>query len=656
MTWAAAVSGQTARSCKAAAATQPLGRKGCWGGKRPLAMPTAPLHILETPDAISLVNTASTNAATAHHSSHLSGQFHELEYPSLGSCSSSSSSNSSSRAASISTSVDCPTSLSTFSSTASGTAQQTRRTGKHRRFCSAKNSPQAAAIQRTLAEGAHKHHESAQQVAAKRWQALQLQRGIVQTRMVIGAAQLGNCAGLSSHRYAQTEALESLLKEHNPARYTAAFNTHSCIADEERAQLIIQKAPQLQVPFGAVQQLGRFEDMADSRQICHLVRAQMAAALVEAAEQAAVKKRKQSAEASYKENDLRIASAAAAAGAAQCVLDALLLQFESVTAQTEAQTKAQPEAQTEAQTPAQTEAQTPAQTAAQTEAQAEARPDSASHADAVTEAQTDNATTAADKSAREPSHSSDIPLPLAPLDEGSMSAVEQLVSAASDLSEAEYLADSDQSSCGTSQPDSLDSEVSEPLPAITEDDIKFLHQITNKKCNTAYGMHAERPTASELNSETAGQQLWFKMGAPDNRPLGSFGGVEFELGCQIDGALLQGSSAVPTEVKNRVNRCPRHLPKHELVQVQCQLQLSEVTKGLLIERLDHRNGLVETEQHTIHRDDFWWDEEIMPALTAFLKVFSSIAADETQLNLYLNARKEKRHESYLKHLVRQQLN
>ncbi|KAL0036298.1 hypothetical protein WJX77_001160 [Trebouxia sp. C0004] len=566
MTWAAAVSGQTARSCKAAAATQPLGRKGCWGGKRPLAMPTAPLHILETPDAISLVNTASTNAATAHHSSHLSGQFHELEYPSLGSCSSSSSSNSSSRAASISTSVDCPTSLSTFSSTASGTAQQTRRTGKHRRFCSAKNSPQAAAIQRTLAEGAHKHHESAQQVAAKRWQALQLQRGIVQTRMVIGAAQLGNCAGLSSHRYAQTEALESLLKEHNPARYTAAFNTHSCIADEERAQLIIQKAPQLQVPFGAVQQLGRFEDMADSRQICHLVRAQMAAALVEAAEQAAVKKH------------------------------------------------------------------------------------------AVTEAQTDNATTAADKSAREPSHSSDIPLPLAPLDEGSMSAVEQLVSAASDLSEAEYLADSDQSSCGTSQPDSLDSEVSEPLPAITEDDIKFLHQITNKKCNTAYGMHAERPTASELNSETAGQQLWFKMGAPDNRPLGSFGGVEFELGCQIDGALLQGSSAVPTEVKNRVNRCPRHLPKHELVQVQCQLQLSEVTKGLLIERLDHRNGLVETEQHTIHRDDFWWDEEIMPALTAFLKVFSSIAADETQLNLYLNARKEKRHESYLKHLVRQQLN
>jgi len=109
----------------------------------------------------------------------------------------------------------------------------------------------------------------------------------VQTRIVIGASQLGNCAGLSSHRYAQTEALESLLKEHNPARYTAAFNKHSCITDEERAQLIIQKAPQLQVPFAAVQQLGGFEDLVDSCHIRHLVHAQMAAALAETAEQAA---------------------------------------------------------------------------------------------------------------------------------------------------------------------------------------------------------------------------------------------------------------------------------------------------------------------------------------------------------------------------------
>ncbi len=109
----------------------------------------------------------------------------------------------------------------------------------------------------------------------------------MQTRIVIGASQLGNCAGLSSHRYAQTEALESLLKEHNPARYTAAFNKHSCITDEERAQLIIQKAPQLQVPFAAVQQLGGFEDLVDSCHIRHLVHAQMAAALAETAEQAA---------------------------------------------------------------------------------------------------------------------------------------------------------------------------------------------------------------------------------------------------------------------------------------------------------------------------------------------------------------------------------
>ena len=49
--------------------------------------------------------------------------------------------------------------------------------------------------------------------------------------------------------------------------------------------------------------------MANSRHICHLVHAQMAADLVEAAEhcwQAEVKKRKQAAEAAYKGYELRI--------------------------------------------------------------------------------------------------------------------------------------------------------------------------------------------------------------------------------------------------------------------------------------------------------------------------------------------------------------
>ena len=71
--------------------------------------------------------------------------------------------------------------------------------------------------------------------------------------------------------------------------------------------------------------------------------------------------------------------------------------------------------------------------------------------------------------------------------------------------------------------------------------------------------------------------------------------------------------------------------------------------------MDHGNGVVEMEQHTIYRDDLWWDEEIMPALQGFLKVFARIAADETQLDLYLIAHKNQRHESYLKRLVRQQL-
>ena len=56
-------------------ATQPAQAccAGCWGGKKPLDTPAAPLHSLETPDAFAVVNTATTNAATALLPSHSTG-------------------------------------------------------------------------------------------------------------------------------------------------------------------------------------------------------------------------------------------------------------------------------------------------------------------------------------------------------------------------------------------------------------------------------------------------------------------------------------------------------------------------------------------------------------------------------------------------------
>ena len=154
--------------------------------------------------------------------------------------SSSSSSHSSSSASSIA-SPDSPEPVFSLSSSSMNTAHQVRvggkpAAGRSKRFKAAKNHALAAALQSRFSEGSHKYHESPQRVNMKRRQAVKLQQGIHLTHLVIGAAQLGKCAGFSPHPGAQTKALESMLKQQNPARYQAFFDRHGCASDKQLAQ------------------------------------------------------------------------------------------------------------------------------------------------------------------------------------------------------------------------------------------------------------------------------------------------------------------------------------------------------------------------------------------------------------------------------------
>ncbi len=203
--------------------------------------------------------------------------------------------------------------------------------GRSKRFKAAKNHALAAALQSRFSEGSHKYHESPQRVNMKRRQAVKLQQGIHLTHLVIGAAQLGKCAGFSPHPGAQTKALESMLKQQNPARYQAFFDRHGCASDKQLAQqLISKKAPQLQTQYAAITQLGNFEDPADSRQVCSTAASDWQATL-QATRQAAADKQEEgeAAEAAHREEELQIASAAAATAAAGYILDVLLLQLDA---------------------------------------------------------------------------------------------------------------------------------------------------------------------------------------------------------------------------------------------------------------------------------------------------------------------------------------
>ena len=88
--------------------------------------------------------------------------------------------------------------------------------------------------------------------------------------------------------------------------------------------------------------------------------------------------------------------------------------------------------------------------------------------------------------------------------------------------------------------------------------------------------------------------------------------------------------------------------------MQCQLQLTGAPHGILLERLDRGGGQVDSRMHLVERDDWWWSQQLLPALHAFLRVFANLATYDDHLNEYLVARKNGRHQELLQKLVWQQ--
>ena len=144
------------------------------------------------------------------------------------------------------------------------------------------------------------------------------------------------------------------------------------------------------------------------------------------------------------------------------------------------------------------------------------------------------------------------------------------------------------------------------------------------------------------------------MGTPDNLQLGKHAGIEFEIGCQVDKALCHGSTAIPVEVKNRVGSIPAVPPMHELVQVQAQLQLCNTPMGILYERLQHSDGTVSSQHHELWRDDWWWHQELLPALHSFLAVFARLATQQESLELYFRKRAIGQHHRLFQELLWEQ--
>lgn len=443
--------------------------------------------------------------------------------------------------------------------------------------------------------------------------------------LVIGAGQLGKYAGFSCYPEAQAEAFEDLMQQHDPAGWQAALARQSQFTEAQKAQRTIQKLPEpVQARYQSAMQLtgGRFEHMPHAKQQCSTAHQSLESDLLR----------------------LRNTKDGSQSGESACALG----QSDDSSAEAPAGSTA---TTTTLETDSADSEEVAASYLAPPEAASSVTDEAASHI-----APSQAASTASDDAASQ----------LAALETASTTSDDP----ASQLAASEATCTASDMSLSTVNTDTEDEEVtsdsvsgsspSQSGASYTQADIdQVLSYLTQQK-NTAYGIPAERDAIRELDSEAGLAQNdgweWHKMGAPDNVHIGTYYGIEFELGCQVDRALVKNQRAFPAEIKNRMHHFRNQLPEQELVQVQCQLQLCEASQGVLIERLE-TEGVAQARWHKIRRDDQYWNTRVMPHLHAFVQVFASMATESggLQLSTYFDARREGRHHSFLQKLVLQQL-
>lgn len=512
------------------------------------------------------------------------------------------------------------------------------RAGRKRgsRYQNASQSQLAESLQSTLTFNSFRIQLSPSDFAAKQRQERAIANRTAFTHVHIGAALLGKCVGFGPHPHAQTEALEKLLQSQNPANWNATVAKSQQLADAERVQQLAANRPELLCALQHQQQLAAFDTLPDAQQQQTAAVASIQACLTEAL---------------AKQKSAESLSASRATAVASTVNASAEMPASTSTAATEVATAA-----TEVM-PAATEV-VPAATEV-APAAAEFEPAATEVATAATQAATaatlnDDVNCQAQELVAElqtmPSEDSNVDIS----DVSSSSAID--VQAYTEDSCA-GMSDTASSSNDIPSESEADDVLVQSVPSLTKADVDMVVQYAKQISNCAYGIQAERDMIKEFELQAQQAQHaqqrnydWYKMGAPDEMPLGNYAGIDFELGCQIDRALChsQSSKAIPVEFKNRREHFPPTIPEHEYAQVQAQLQLCNAPMGLLVERLQLADGSVVCQEHQIFRQDRWWQRKILPSLHRFLTVFAMLATQQEQLDLYFSKRATGQHHRYLR--------
>lgn len=476
-----------------------------------------------------------------------------------------------------------------------------------------------------------KHKQSPEKVWAMHRREQAIANAIVLTHMHIGAGLVGKCAGFGPQK-AQTEALEWLLSQQNPANWDATIAKHQQVAEKEQVQqCMAQHCPAMISKLQHLEQLAAVQVLPEAKQhhMAAIADIKACLAITLGQQQAA-----ELAQAASEAHAAELVQAASEAPAAEAYVSATAISAQTATA---ANNKAEASA-----------------TAVQ-RAVAAVVEGQVSHGEAA------NAIVNAVYSSLEWGHVTQTLQLLESELSGPVWSALTTGSAETDTLE-QATVNSSVDGAADSQTESI---ASEPVPLLTKADVQMVLKYAQRMSNCAYGVQAEHDHIKELATQQAQQAqhaqdqnyTWHKMGAPDNRELGvEYCGLTFEVGCQLDRGLLQKGSnkAIPVELKNRTERFAQQIPGHERVQVQAQIQLCDAPMAVLVERLVLPDGSVQCVEHEIRRDDFWWERKVLPALYRFLAVFAKLATQQEELDIYVSKRASQQHHKYLKDLIKQQ--
>ena len=169
--------------------------------------------------------------------------------------------------------------------------------------------------------------------------------------------------------------------------------------------------------------------------------------------------------------------------------------------------------------------------------------------------------------------------------------------------------------------------------SLDDDDHRRIDDVLKRNLYTAYGNAKEHETLAyvrdSLGIDCRPDDAFYR------KKFGSVDGVDWYVGGRVDAVTPARDLVV--EIKNRVNRLFFNVPFYEFVQVQAYLELLDVDRGALVERLKHDGARSSVNVVPIARDRAMWNDVVVPKVHGFVSFVVKLLRDPALQDKFLRS-------------------